>query len=233
VHWDKAKLSINGLTVPSTRNLKVPDAESLKLIRAKVRDRLNIPIGHQVFLSLATFEPRKRIQDIVSAFNSIKNLNTHLILVGANNSPIAEEILDLISDKSRVSIIQATKDITEYYAVADIFVFASEEETFPLVLQEAALYRIPRIVSEYSGSKELIPSEEFALLFPPRDVKKLATKMNDLLSAPKKAEEIATRAYEFQNLLVENENSQIIKTIEEVLEYQISISPLEWFNEKN
>jgi glycosyltransferase involved in cell wall biosynthesis len=57
--------------------------------------------------------------------------------------------------------------------MADALVFASAEETYPLVLQEAAHLGLPRIVSRFPGWEESVSSSA-ALLFDVGDVASLS-----------------------------------------------------------
>jgi glycosyltransferase involved in cell wall biosynthesis len=232
-HWHSSGFAINSLAIPSYRKISRHKSRIIENSRSKSRAKLGISTNIKVFLSVATFEPRKRIQDIVTAFNSLSDLNTHLILVGANHFSPNVEITNLILDHSRVTVVKSTEDLLNYYAAADCFVFASDQETMPLVLQEAALYKIPRIVSKYSGYRELIPSEEFAFLFPPRDIPELTQQMNKFLCSPEVALEMATRAHALQNSFLERGDSALMLAIKSVLEIRTSVFPSEWADEKN
>jgi len=233
LHWEKSELAINALTMPSYRSVEIPEPTELKSIRTITRERLSISSNTKVFLSIATFEPRKRIEDILAAFNLLSNPDTHLILVGANSVSEDKEIRGLVTEPARVTFVQATKDLTEYYASADCFVFASVEETMPLVLQEAALFKLPRIVSTFSGSSEVIPSDEFAFLFPPKNVNKLAFEMNRFLESPELADQMIDRSFKLQASMLENGGRSILDAINLVGQFRTSIFPSGWSNEKD
>ncbi len=232
-HWQSSGFAINSLDIPTYRRIQVPEAEVLELKRRKVRTKFNIKERDKVFLSIATFEPRKRIKDLVTSFKMLDNLDTHLILVGAINSPHVDEINEMLSNCSRITIVKSTKDLVDFYAAADCFVFASEEETMPLVLQEAAQFKLPRIVSKYQGVSELIPSDDFAFLFSPRDVEKLAKQMEVFLSSPEIAKEMALRSFDHQNSLLGTGEMAIVEAIRSIFEFRVSVYPSEWTNEEN
>lgn len=232
-HWQNPKFSFNGVVIPTYRRIKIPTDEKSALLRKKVRNNLEIPDDAKVFLSVATFEPRKRIQDIVISFNALNESNTYLILVGANRSLNDGDVIKLINGNHRIKLIKSTNDLYPYYASADCFVFASEEETMPMVLQESALFKLPRIISTYPGFQELTPSEEFAYLFPVGDVELLKFKMKDFLSSPELASKKALRALELQYAFNSETDLRIFSAINALFEHNFSLFPSDWSNEKS
>jgi len=233
LHWEKSNFAINSLTIPTYRSIKVSSLEDSISIRDNARANLDIDSNVKVFLSISTFEPRKRIQDIILAFNSLTDLNTHLVLVGSNQSLTGVEILSLITSRDRITVFNSTKDLSDFYAAADCFVFASEEETMPLVLQEAALHNLPRIASTYPGSKELIPSSEYAYLFPPRDVIQLAARMNEYLESPNIAREKALRSHQLQMNLSNTGVSELLRAMNSIFDFRTSVTTSEWQHEES
>ena len=232
-HWEKSHFAINGYTIPTYRSIEVPSAVDSRLLRDTARAKLNLDSNVKVFLCIATFEPRKRVKDIVLAFQRLTDLNTHLILVGSIQSLTHTEILKLIKPEDRITIFNSTKDLSDFYAAADCFVFASEEETMPLVLQEAALHNLPRIVSTYPGSQELIPSSEFAFLFPPRDVTQLTAMMNEYLELPNIASEKALLSFQLQKELSCKGISEFLHAINSTITFRASVTHSEWHHEES
>jgi glycosyltransferase involved in cell wall biosynthesis len=227
-HWEKGHFEMNSFTIPTYRSIQVPSIPDSRLLRNNARAKLNIGSHVKVFLSVSTFEPRKRVQDIVLAFQRLTDLNTHLILVGSTKSSTQVEILNLIKPNDRITILDSTKNLSDYYAMADCFVFASEEETMPLVLQEAALHSLPRIASTYPGSTELIPSSDFAYLYPPRDVTELTARMNEYLESPNVAREKALLSLQLQRKLSSRGVSEVLRVVDSIADFRTSIIPLEW-----
>ena len=232
-HWQDSQFMFNGFSVPSYRDLEIPSEKELDNLRSQYRLKFGIPRSARVFLSIATFEPRKRIEDIILAFNMLSDANSYLILVGASHLSSNQKIEDCIQGNSQIKVVKSTKKLDGFYASSDFFVFASEEETMPLVLQEAALYKMPRIVSSYSGVQELIPTEEYGLLFPIRDVIALKSKMRELLDSPKSSREMSLRAFGLQQAFSTRGNDEVIKNIESLFLTRTSILWGEPNHEKN
>jgi glycosyltransferase involved in cell wall biosynthesis len=231
IHWRTSGLAINGLTVPSYRSVKAP--REREEIRERARYRFGFSNENQIFLCVATFEPRKRIEDIVFAFDSLKIQSIRLILVGVDLGIESSQLSDMVRNDSRIILVKPTGNLVDFYAAADCFVFASIEETMPLVLQEAALWNLPRIIATYRGIEELVPSDEYAFLFPTRDVRALASRMEEFLSSQEKAQGMALRAFAHQIKLVEDRDSNFLESVLNLLEFRTSISPIGWVNGEN
>lgn len=232
-HWHSSGLAINGVVIPTLRQLNVPSKSSRLSLRESMRRRLRIEEGTIVFLSVATFEPRKRINDIVSAFIANNDLKTYLILVGADPLRVDHDFNKLVKERSNILVVNSTKNLEPYYAAADSFVFASEEETMPLVLQEATFWNLPRICSRYPGYRELIPSDDCAHLFDVGDIYTLQRKMRQVVEEPLQSIDIATRALKAQEALNKSSFDLLKKTIEKLHLIRTSVHPMSWLHDQS
>lgn len=124
----------------------------------RLKDDLGIGENTIVFLAISVFEPRKCIEDILISFKSANLSDARLILVGkCGRFPDYERMInELIEDDPRIIICKSTKNIQPYFDLATVFVHASKEEVFPLVLQQAIVSNLPIICSSYSGYQELL-----------------------------------------------------------------------------
>ena len=232
-HWRRAGLIISDRVLPTYRKIKIPHEKSWSTSRGISRNKLGIPTNALVFLSVATFEPRKRIFDILEAFSRLECEESHLILVGATSLGIPLNMKNMVENKSNIHVVEATRQLEDYYAAADCFVFASEEETMPLVLQEAALLGIPRIVSMYAGYMELIPSEDYAFLFPTGDISALKDRMEFFIQNTEKAMAVAERAKKFQVEKLQENDTSLLDLIQFIYHNRFSMQPNEWSNEND
>jgi glycosyltransferase involved in cell wall biosynthesis len=157
-----------------------------------LRTQLHIDEGAFVFLSIATFEPRKRIEDILDAFERMDDDRAALVLVGdpGTGGEISDRVSAGVARSSRIISVPPSSDLAAYYAMADALVFASAEETYPLVLQEAAHAGLPRIVSRFPGWEESV-SDSSALLFDVRDVATLQACMTSCIDDRERCEALA------------------------------------------
>jgi glycosyltransferase involved in cell wall biosynthesis len=174
--------------VDTTQTSIVPTWRSEDLIPRPASDRqsgdgrrksLGIPQDSFVFLSVATFEPRKRQLDLVLAFEALELQDAYLVLVGDGGAVSPE--LDQARRRagapgSRIHALEPRIADRGLYEMADCFVLASERETFPLAVQEAALVGLSVISAEYPGWVELFPSD-YQLSYPVGDVRELTSLM--------------------------------------------------------
>lgn len=159
------EIRTNGIVVNS---LKTIDSSVQNLSLEKRVSRLKeigINAAATVFLSMATFEPRKRIGDIIDAFESSAPPNSYLILVGyVEDDRHSIHLKMRVERKSNILVFPVSKDPSYFYSISDVLVLASQSETYPLVLQEAIHWDLLRIVSKYPGY-EASCNEDTALMF--------------------------------------------------------------------
>lgn len=136
----------------------------------RFRKELGIEQSARVYLSMATFEPRKRISDIVLAFKDANIPESFLILIGSlKNDAYSKKIARECRSSSNILVLPTVNNPAIYYQVADVLILASEEETYPLVLQEAIHWDLLRIVSRFPGYEESC-DEGNSLLFNVGDI---------------------------------------------------------------
>ena len=81
-----------------------------------------------------------------------------------------------------VVFLPETAEIHDFYRLADIFVCTSFEESFPRVLMESAVYRLPIVSTNVNGIAEMLAADE-AWLVPPGDRYQLAEAVKSALAA--------------------------------------------------
>lgn len=145
----------NSITLNS---IKVMD-KSLQFIesdtRFRIRKELGIEQTTRVYLSMANFEYRKRISDIVLAFKEANVPDSFLLLIGSSKDDrYSMKILEKCHNSLNILVLPTVSNPAVYYQLADVLILASEEETYPLVLQEATHWGLLRIVSRFPGYEE-------------------------------------------------------------------------------
>ena len=227
-HWESSGFPMNALTIPTTRNIDFRLQNGNHLLKFEARKFFAIEENIKVFLSIATFEKRKRIEDAIYAFKTLNRPDTQLFLVGSIDGMYSQYIKDLAADDPRIRIFPIQANLINFYQAADFFVFTSGEETMPLVLQEASLFGLPRIVSKYNGFEELISSDEEAFLFQTGEIEELITHMNHALSDSELARKVGLIGLEKQLVRqVENANL-LLKTVANVSQISITLTPAIW-----
>jgi len=232
-HWLSSGFAINGYVIPTLRKLKTPDTFKRKTLNHVLRKSMGIPNHSFVLLSVATFEDRKRIEDIVRSFLMFSNPDSFLILVGRDPKGSNSVLEDLVRGNKNIRIVDATHDLAPYYAAANCLVFASQEETMPLILQEAAQWKIPRISSMYPGYEELIPNDKYGFLFPVGDISRLAQLMNHVYENRHNLDEIQECAYELQNNLHYASSDHLIELMKLLMHIRTSVYPSGWITDES
>jgi len=87
--------------------------------------------------------------------------------------------------------------LPRYYAIADIFVLASPQETWGLVINEAMCSALPIITtSGVTASYDLVFPQENGCIVPVRDVQAIASCLHDLVQQPLKLRKMGDRSLE-------------------------------------
>jgi glycosyltransferase involved in cell wall biosynthesis len=216
--------------VPTYRAISSTNSSHSANMRIRFRSDLGIDNNCKVFLAIATFEPRKRIADIVIAFKSITDPVARLLLVGDSEIPgsVSQAVLKLAKNDSRIFIFKRQSNLDEFYSGSDYFVHASEEETMPLVLQEAAQWGLPRLIARYEGIEELVPRDDLALTFQIGDIDEMSILMKQLLSHMINEEYMVEAAREYQTSQLRAGTQELVELIKSINCDAISISPLGW-----
>jgi glycosyltransferase involved in cell wall biosynthesis len=160
----------------------------------------------RVILNIGKYEAQKGQDVLIRAFAEVglDYKDIELILVGATDKAL--ESLKTLSQElgviDRVQFIQdvSFQEIPKYYRRATIFCLPSKKEGFPLVLLEAARFRVPIIASHVGGIPELISSGENGMLVSPDNPSELASSLRLYLSQPVVAREMADRLFKIVEL---------------------------------
>lgn len=165
-------------------------------------DRFDVEVDERdEILFLGRLAPKKRVSDLIDAFERLADEypNTDLVVVGTG--PKEDELhqqaeqlgmSDRIHFEGRVS----DEAIPRYYRRARLFVLPSVWEGHPLTLSEAWAAETPVIASDVEGIAEFVDHEDTGYLVEPESPSKLADAMRLALSNPEQAEDWAENAYE-------------------------------------
>lgn len=187
--WQATHHLTDPVVIPNGINL-APLVEVQALDKQALRTELGLPADRLILLSVGSINARKSQADIIEAFAILPptlRVRCHLALVGAKPSPYLDalrvRIAELGNDiATRVDIIPETDKIAKWYRAADLFVFASRNESYPRVVVEAMLFGLPIISSAVFGTKEQIVNNESGLLFEPGNIKELSIALKKLIA---------------------------------------------------
>lgn len=135
--------------------------------------------------------PRKAQEDLIRAVGLVykKYKDVRLIFVGSKDQEYYRQLMDLLDVLNlgdRVLFLDYRDDTPRIISLLDIVVLPSLLEGLPRVILEAMSSAKPVIASDITGNNELIIDGETGYLFPVRDYKTLAEKLESLIKDKKK-----------------------------------------------
>ena len=139
----------------------------------------------RIIVHASNFRPVKRVADLVRAFALIqKQLPARLLLLG--DGPDREHALAVASDlgcKHRVEHLGMRDDLEQVLPKADLFLSASQTESFGLSILEAMSCGVPCVSTDVGGVSEVVG--DTGSLVPFSEPEAMATAAIELLSDPK------------------------------------------------
>lgn len=122
-----------------------------QLNRIHMRNKYNLNDENHVILHIGRFKEQKNHYKLIEIFDEMysNDKNYRLFLIG--EGPLKEEILENIRDKHLedvVSVLGYSKEIPSLLSMADLMVFPSLYEGFPISLVEAQASGLPIFYSD-------------------------------------------------------------------------------------
>jgi UDP-glucose:(heptosyl)LPS alpha-1,3-glucosyltransferase len=149
--------------------------------RETVRARHGIAPDDRVLMFSGWEFKRKGLAHAIEALPALKNDVKLLVVGGADRGPYAS-LASRLGVLHRVVFAGHSRNIAEYYAASDIFVFPTAYEPFGLVITEAMASGLPVVVTGTAGAAELITDEiDGMLLSTPCSGREVAEKVGRIL----------------------------------------------------
>lgn len=152
------------------------------------------PDGERILVHASNFRPVKRVADIVRAFSVIAaKIPARLWLIG--DGPDREHALAVASDlgcQDRVDYLGMRDQLEDLLPQADLFLSASETESFGLSMLEAMSCGVPCVSTAVGGVLEVLG--DTGLLTPFGDHQALAAAALGILESPERHQALATAA---------------------------------------
>ena len=141
---------------------------------------------------------RKGIHYLIDAFKALNIRNKELLLVGDYSENIYRSYIEntVNQDWKIKHIGQVAKiDLVYYYNISSVFVLPSLANSFGLVTLEAMACGLPVIVTENSGSSEVVRDDVDGYVIPIRNTSVLLSKLEYLGNNREIRERMGTAAY--------------------------------------
>ncbi|WKD85554.1 GalNAc-alpha-(1-_4)-GalNAc-alpha-(1-_3)-diNAcBac-PP-undecaprenol alpha-1,4-N-acetyl-D-galactosaminyltransferase [Polaribacter huanghezhanensis] len=186
---------VKKLKVPKERSHVLKNAISPKEIekKNKLKDTIRL-------LFVGRLEKQKSVETLLKAIAILKNkqLKKEFKLTIVGDGSLRKE-LKLLSKKLKINHLVTfkgeQKDVDAYYSISDIFILPSIFEGFGIVIIEAIRAKVAVIASNIEGPAELIDNGKNGLLFPVKNEKILANKIELLIINDAKREELIDNGY--------------------------------------
>jgi glycosyltransferase involved in cell wall biosynthesis len=154
--------------------------------------------GKRVLAFTGRLVPHKGVDVILQALRELPP-NVVLVVIGAG--PRLPDLLGLakrigVSDRVRFCPFVSDDDLPRYLALAELFVFPSQNrlEGFGLAVAEAMASGLPVVVADVPGVREVIEDGKEGLLAQPLLPDSLAERVRELLDDPARASEMGAAA---------------------------------------
>jgi glycosyltransferase involved in cell wall biosynthesis len=160
------------------------------------RQQLGLVAETPLLLSIAEFIPRKRHQDILTAFARLTNTSAHLALAG--DGPLLPEMQKLALDLGildRVSFLGYRQDISPAIRASVATILVSAQEGLPRSAMESLALETPVIGTDIRGTQELL-AENCGILVKVGDVEGIARAIAWILEHPEDAKLMGKRGRE-------------------------------------
>ena len=118
----------------------------------KIRKELDIPKKNKIFGSMGRFHPQKGFDIIIEAFKRSAIKNTTLILVGNGHKDFRKKI----KNSKNILLLGHVDNVSNYYNIFDLGIFASRWESFGYTLIEAMKFNLPLISAKHVGNLDWI-----------------------------------------------------------------------------
>ncbi len=176
-----------------------------KYTKEEARKLLNIETKGALVGIIGRIAPKKGQLFLVESLAKLKKIGiqSELLIFGSPTINDLEcvayfqKIKDLVKDEKLESIVHFVdfqEDVAKFYNAIDVFVIASESETFGMVTIEAMLSELPILGTNRGGTPEILENGKLGSLFEYENHKDYCEKLIKVLSNPKNAENTARLA---------------------------------------
>jgi glycosyltransferase involved in cell wall biosynthesis len=151
----------------------------------EAKQLLKLDVSKKFIGLVGRFDEQKRQLLLLESFNQIKNETSHnLVFLGEPTHGESEDYFEKLKNfvklnnlENRVHFIPFRKDVETFYAALDVFVMATNSETFGMVTIEAMASGCKIVGSNKGGTVEILNHGELGDLFESGDANDLAKKL--------------------------------------------------------
>jgi len=180
------------------------DRFAIDFDRASFRQSIGLPAHGPLVASIGELRTLKRHDDFIRAAARVMTQfpETHFVLAGLDTSlsgEVHKHLEQLVVEtglKGRFHFLGWVEEAEKLLSAIDVFVSASETESFGLAIAEAMAAGTPVVATATEGAQEVVADQETGLLVPIGDVARMAESIALLLSDEELRRRIGARARE-------------------------------------
>jgi glycosyltransferase involved in cell wall biosynthesis len=130
--------------------------------KTQIRARLGLPADKFILFTVRNLVPRMGLENLISAFEIVKNGRGDLLLVVGGEGPLEITLREQaercgLEDLVKFAGYIPDQDLPSYYQMADLFVLPTTElEGFGLVTVEALASGLPVLATPIGGTSEIL-----------------------------------------------------------------------------
>ena len=172
--------------------------------RAEFRRSNGLPADCLLVGSIGELRTLKRHDDFIRAAAKIAERfpQTHFVLAGVDTSSTGEvrkQLEQLVTElklNNRFHFLGWLDDAAKLLAALDVFVSASETESFGLAIAEAMAAGTAVVATATEGAREVVEDQKTGVIVPIANVAEMANAITALLSADEQRKRLGSRAKE-------------------------------------
>jgi glycosyltransferase involved in cell wall biosynthesis len=160
---------------------KIQDNQTKKKIIFFPKNKTKI-----IFGTISRLVKQKRIDVTFRALSILKKENINFLYYIIGEGPLLIYLKNLAKSlkiEENVKFIGYSDDINRFFKHIDVFCLSSDHEGLGLVLLESMISGVPIVCSKFGAACEIIPNDNFGLLFNKSDYEDMAHKLKTILSS--------------------------------------------------
>jgi glycosyltransferase involved in cell wall biosynthesis len=149
-------------------------------VKNQLREKLNLPAGGRIFVSVGSLIPRKDPITIIEAFKESDKLKSD-VLIFLGDGVLMNECKRRTEKHTNIRLFGMVDEVSEFLQASDFLVSGSLSEGLPNTVLEAMGCGLPCILSDIDPHQELLTIQPNAgLLFPTGNTQDLKELFNDI-----------------------------------------------------
>jgi glycosyltransferase involved in cell wall biosynthesis len=214
---NKLRLSQNKVQL-ITNGVAIPKAVSPAVVQ-NLKKKYHIEPNEIVIGSVGRMssDAHKRFSDLIRAFAILvkQDLKIKLLLVGDGRQiVIYKQLVVELQIQDFVIFAGYQNEISDYYAVFDVFCLVSAYEAFGLVLAEAMFHKLPVVATRVGGMQHIVEENQTGFLVDKFDVKAISEKLKILCLNPDLRALFGNHG--FEKAIVNYTEEQYVKEVEDL-----------------